>query len=124
MIDIIGGVPENVAAFRSSGEVTADDYKNVMEPHVKVLVARTGELNLLYVVDTDVSNFTAGAWLRDALLGVKQLANWKRAAIVTHQEGAVKFTDAFSVIAPGEFKGFHLEEFETAVDWVSGKTEL
>lgn len=124
MIEVIKDAPANVAGFRASGEVTADDYKNVMEPHVKQLVERTGELNFLYVVDTDVANFTAGAWFRDVLLGIKQLANWKRGAIVSHQEGAVKFTDAFSVITPGEFKGFRPEEYNEAVQWVSGNTDL
>lgn len=123
MIEVIKDVPANVAGFRASGEVTADDYKNVMEPHVKQLVEKTGELNFLYVVDTDVANFTAGAWLRDILLGIKQLAKWRRGAIITHQQGAIKFTDAFSIIAPGEFKGFHPEEYNEAVGWVSGNSE-
>ena len=116
-------LPENTAGFRVTGEVTQDDYKSVIVPQVSLLVEKQDKLNFLLLLDTDVSNFTAGAWMQDAMMGLKHLTKWNRAAIVSDSEGVIKFTDAFSLAAPGEFKGFRKSEFEKAVAWVSGKTD-
>lgn len=116
-------LPENTAGFRVTGEVTQDDYKMVIVPQVSLLVEKQGKINFLLLLDTDVSNFTAGAWMQDAMLGLKHLTKWNRAAIVSDSEGVIKFTDAFSLAVPGEFKGFRKSEFEKAVAWVSEKTD-
>ena len=121
MITKINDVPSNMVAFRSSGEVTKDDFDNVF-PEVEALVEKTGKLNYLLQLDNSPSDFTAGAWLQDALLGIKNITKWNRAAIVTDSETVIKFTDAFSKVMPGEFRGFPKEELEHAIDWVSEKT--
>jgi len=122
VIEILKNVPGNVAGFRAAGEVTQDDYKDVMVPHVTHLVQKVDEINFLFLIDTDLGNFTMGAWFQDGLLGLKHLTKWHRGAIVTDSENARKFTDAFSVIAPGEFRGYKKAEFEQAVAWVSGQS--
>jgi hypothetical protein len=119
MIETLKNVPANVAAFRATGEVTQDDYKTVLVPQVEQLVKEIDKINFLLLLDTDVQNFTAGAWMQDALLGIKNITKWNRAAIVSDSEGVIKFTDAFSVIVPGEFKGFKKAELEQAIAWVS-----
>jgi len=122
VIEILKDIPENVAGFRAKGEVTQDDYKDVMVPHVSHLVQKVDEINFLFLIDTELENFTMGAWLQDGLLGLKHLTKWHRGAIVTDSEGARKFTDAFSIIAPGEFRGYKKDQFQEAVDWVSGQS--
>lgn len=121
MIQQINDVPENMVAFRASGEVTKDDFDTVF-PRVEELVKRTGKLNYLLQLDTSPSEFTAGAWLQDALLGIKNITKWNRAAIVSDSDAVIAFTDAFSKVMPGEFRGFPKDEFAHAVDWVSEKT--
>lgn len=121
MIQILYNLPSNVAGFRASGEVTKEDYQKVVEPHVRNLVERTGELNFLLRLDTGIENFTAGAWLSDVSIGIKNLTKWHRAAIVSNSEGVINFTDGFSYLAPGEFKGFTKDEYDEAVVWVSSR---
>lgn len=120
MIQHITDVPAHVAAFRASGEVTEADFKEVVFPVVNRLVEQTGQLNYLMVIDTAVNNFSFGAWMQDALLGVKNITRWKRAAIVSGSDGITAFTDIFSVFIPGEFRGFYHEQLETAINWVAG----
>jgi stage II sporulation SpoAA-like protein len=120
MIQIIQDIPQNVAAFRASGEVTKNDYQNVLMPEVDRLVKERDELNFLLQLDTDVENFTAGAWMQDALVGLKNITKWHRAAIVTDSERVISVTNAFSYLVPGEFKGFKKAAYEEAVSWVSG----
>lgn len=121
MIQKINDVPANMVAFRASGEVTKEDFEKVF-PEVEALVERTGKLNYLLELETSPANFTTGAWLQDALLGVKNITKWNRAAIVSDSEAVIAFTDAFSKVMPGEFRGFPHSEFDHAVDWVSEKT--
>lgn len=111
--------PENVAAFRAKGTVTAEDYKNVLAPEVSKLAERINEINFLFVIDTYIENFTAAAWMQDALLGLKNLGKWNRAAIVTDSSRAISFTNGFSYLVPGEFRGYKKNDFHEALRWVS-----
>lgn len=124
MITIINDAPENVAAFNASGEVTKEDFENLVIPYVKNKVEKFDELNYLLYLDTDLSNFTMGAWLQDALLGIKNLSKWNRAAIVTDKEGVQNFTDIFSVLMPGEFKSFPKENLYNALYWCQNGNEV
>lgn len=121
MVTQIQNLPSNTVGFRASGEVTQDDFTNIIIPRVKELVEATGRLNYLLVLDNGAKGWTVGAWMKDAMLGLKNLIHWNRAAIVTDSEGIRKFTDVFSVFVPGEFKGF--ENQDDAVEWVSEEKE-
>lgn len=124
MITIINDAPENVAAFNAIGDVTKEDFENLVIPYVKNKVEQFDELNYLLYLDTDLSNFTMGAWLQDALLGIKNLSKWNRAAIVTDKEGVQNFTDIFSVLMPGEFKSFPKENLYNALYWCQNGNEV
>lgn len=119
MVEILKNVPAEIAAFRVYGEVSKADYADVILPHTERKLNEVGAINFLLQVDTDLSNFTFGAWLQDALLGLKHLSKWRRAAILTDNESAITFTDGFSKVAPGEFKGFQKGEVEAAVAWIT-----
>ncbi len=121
MIAAMNDVPVNMVAFRASGEVTKDDYKIVFDK-VERLIERQNELNYLMVIDTKPSNFSIGAWLKDALLGIENVTKWHRCAIVSYQDNIVEFTNIFGKIMPGEFRGFPIEELQHAIDWTSQKT--
>lgn len=124
MITLIPDVPENVAAFRATGEITKDDFEKVVMPHVQAKVNTFDELNYLLLLDTDLDKFTVGAWMQDAFLGLKNLTKWNRAAIVTDKTGVQKFTDGFSVVMPGEFRGFGKEDLTEAIFWcANGNTD-
>jgi hypothetical protein len=115
--------PDNVVAFRALGEVTANDYKTIIAPAVKRLVEQINEINFLFLIDTEIENFTASAWLEDAFIGLKNFGKWNRAAIVTDSDHAISFTNAFSYVVPGNFKGFKKDSFEQALEWVQGNNQ-
>lgn len=85
-----------MVAFRAMGEVTKEDYENTVIPAVEALISSINEINFLLVLDTDIENFTLGAWMQDAMLGIKNLGKWNRAAIVTDSEKIIAFTNGFS----------------------------
>ncbi|MFT3701080.1 MAG: STAS/SEC14 domain-containing protein [Agriterribacter sp.] len=121
MIVKIENTPDNMIGFQALNNVTSDDFETLVLPEVKALVDRTGKLNYLMVIDTDLSNFTAGAWWQDALLGLKNFGSWNRAAILSDSDGIKTFTNIFSIVMPGEFKGFSKDQLEEAVVWVSSE---
>jgi hypothetical protein len=120
MIQLIQS-PDNVAAFRAVGEITKKDYEEVVVPTVEALVAKTDELNFLLELDTDLTNFSAGAWFEDVMIGLKNFGKWHRSAIVTDSDNIISFTNAFSYIAPGEYRGFKKNELDVALLWVGDK---
>ena len=121
MITRIENLPSNMVGFIAKDAITEKDFTDLVMPAVKELVDRTGKLNYLLVLETPLSNFTVGAWLKDAAMGIKHLLKWNRAAIVSDTESIRTFTDLFSILIPGEFKGFEKSELQTAIDWTSGK---
>lgn len=123
MITLIPDVPENIAAFKANGEITKEDFENLVFPHVKEKVNTFNELNYLLYLDTDLDQFTFGAWFQDALLGLKNITKWNRAVIVTDKKGVQNFTDIFSVLMPGEFKSFPKEDLANAIFWCANGNE-
>jgi hypothetical protein len=119
MVEQMMDVPAGMVGFRATGDVTEEDYKDVIVPAVEQLVRMWGTINFLLLLDTSVTRFTPGAWLQDALMGLRRITRWRRAAIVSDSEGVRKFTNIFSKLAPGEFKGFTKEQLPTAIAWTS-----
>ena len=114
-------MPAHVVGIHAVGEVTKQDIKNVLIPHLDDKVKQYGELNYLLVLETHIKNFTAGALLHDMKAGLKHYGRWKKIAVVTEQKGVKWFSDVFGVFIPGKSKGFPLERLDDAVMWISAK---
>lgn len=122
MIHHLQNLPSNIVGFKAVGEITEEDFSETVMPKVKELIDKTDQLNYLLVLETSLKNFTVGAWMKDALMGIKHLTKWNRAAIVSDTEAIRSFTNFFSYLMPGEFKGFEHKDLEKAIEWVAGKT--
>ncbi len=123
MIQHLKDLPANMVGFKATGEITEKDFTETVMPKVKALIDKTDQLNYLLVLETSVNNFTIGAWMKDAMMGIKALTKWNRAAIVSDVEAIRTFTKFFSYLMPGEFKGFEHKDLQHAIDWVSEKVE-
>ena len=121
MLSIIKETPPHVFGVKATGEVTADDLKNILLPGLQALTDTYGEIYYLLVLETPVKNFTAGAWFQDMLAGVKHLSSWTKIAVVTAEKSVENFTDVFSYLAPGEAKGYTPDELGEAMAWLNIK---
>lgn len=119
MISLIETAPSNVAAFRATGKVDKSDYDNVVIPAIDDLVKAQDKINFMLVLDTDLSDFTITALLKDLGVGLKHFTKWHKMAIVSESKAINTFTDIFSYIAPGKAKGFTHAEMDKAMEWVS-----
>jgi hypothetical protein len=123
MLQFINNLEPHVVGIHAIGEVTREDVENVLLPRINELAARQGEINYLLVLETDVQNWTAGAWWNDIKLGLKNFTKWNKIAVVSDQKGVQWFTDAFRFFVPGKSKGFSLAQLDEAMQWVTAKEE-
>ncbi|MDB5061590.1 MAG: hypothetical protein JWP67_1433 [Mucilaginibacter sp.] len=121
MLQFIKDLEPHVVGIHAIGEVTKEDVETVLIPRIDDLVKRQGEINYLMVLETDVKNFTAGAWWGDLKLGLKNFTKWNKIAVVSDQKGVEWFSDAFRFFIPGKSKGFSLNELDEAVKWITEK---
>lgn len=119
MIELIQSAPGNVSAFRAKGEVTADDYKDLVIPVLDKQVKEQGKINFLLELDTSLSDFSIGALLQDLGVGLKHFTKWHKMAIISDSSAIKGFTNLFSYVAPGEAKGFSHADLDQAMAWVS-----
>jgi SpoIIAA-like len=121
MIERIEEMPAGVLGLRASGELSREDYTEVLEPALAEAVA-AGEIRLIFVL-TDFDGLGHGAWVEDAKTGlqawVRDHSAWKRFALVTDVEWVAKAMRMFAWMAPGEVRTFGLEEFDEARNWAS-----
>jgi len=90
-----------------------------LQPALAELKNRTGKINYLLHLETQVSNFTLGAWLKNLVVGLKHFTQWNRIVVVANETMVEKFSDAFSLVVPGKSKGFKPGELTKAKLWVS-----
>ena len=119
MLQIMKDVPGNVVGVRALGKVTEEDYKQSLVPALENASKKSGEINLLMIFETDLGNFTYGAWMQDAKLSLKHFAKWNKIAIVSDQKIVERLAHVFNFISPAEAKGFPVSDIELAKLWVA-----
>lgn len=121
MITKINDLPDHTVGFSASAKVTKHDYDTILLPAVKELAGRTGSIYYLFVIDTELGDFSPGAWWDDIKVGLQHFTQWKKIAIVTHNKNIEKVSDIFSFAIPGRIKGFDMAHLEEAKQWISEK---
>ena len=121
MLERIADLPDAVVGINATGEVTADDYKNVLVPAVEAALARGDKVRLLYVLADDVKGlgYTAGAVWQDTKFGLGHYNSWEKVAVVSGKEWLRHSVDIFGYLIPGEVKAFTHEEEDEARSWVT-----
>ncbi len=119
MIEVIHGLPAHVTAFRATNTVTRDDYQKIINPYVRKVADTHGKINYMLVLETELTNYTLGAWIEDGLLGFRHYSKWKKLAIVSEKDGIKKFTENFGFLLPCPTKGFKMEDLVSAKEWIS-----
>ena len=117
MIERLDDVPDGVIGLRASGEITADDYRDVMGPVLDAALERGG-VRLLYVLD-EHTKFSPGALFADLKFGAGHLKGWERLAVVSDADWLENSIKAFGWMMPGEVKVFDDDEVDDAKAWLT-----
>src|ERR1700760_3212108 len=122
MVERIEEMPAGTIGFKVLDELTADDYKDRIDPALAEAAAK-GDVRLLFEVDSGFG-MDAGAVIEDAKTGLKlglgHMKAWKRTAVVTDVDWIRKAIKAFGFMAPGEVRVFDPAELGAAKVWVAG----
>jgi hypothetical protein len=121
MLQLMTDLPKNVVGVRALGSVNKAEYERVLIPEFDRVAKEFGHINFIMVLETNVGNFSPGAWMDDVKEGIKHYKHWHKVAIVTDQKAVQKFTDFFSAVIPGESRGFPISDIELAKTWVSAE---
>lgn len=118
MIETIEGLPEGVVGFEAVGEVSAEDYANVLIPAVEAALKEGGGIRFLYVLGERFEGMSPGAMWEDTKLGFEHLRAWERMAVVTDAEWIGHMIRALGWTIPAEVRVFPVTERAAAEAWV------
>ena len=81
MIQELSDLPAGVIGFQTSGQIQAEDYRDVILPVLERAAAQ-GEVRFVVVIP-EFHGMTGGAMWQDLKVGIEHLRKWKRVALVT-----------------------------------------
>jgi hypothetical protein len=121
MLHLINDLPPHVSGLHAFADVTETQYEYALIPVIDNLLKKNRKINFVLVLETDIKNFTSGAWCGNIKIGFKYFFKWGRVALVTDQKGVMGYSDLFKYIIPGKFRFFPIDQLDKAIRWVSGK---
>jgi hypothetical protein len=119
MLERIPDLPDPVLGFRASGELTSDDYRDVLVPAVESALQSRDKLRLLYLLGDDVTGFSAGAAWQDTKVGMEHVTRWEKIAVVTDKEWLRHSVSIFGYLIPGQIRAFRAAQEAEARAWVA-----
>jgi hypothetical protein len=118
VITVIEGLPAGIVGFEASGEVSAEDYRQTLDPLVEQVTSSGAKVRALAVLGTDVG-YKSGAMLEDAKLGLKEWSAWERIAIVSDDHRLREAIHLLGWMVPGDVAVFGEEQRGDAIDWLA-----
>lgn len=119
MIESVPGLPDGVIGMRASGEVTDDDYEQVLIPAVEAALADHDKIRLLYVLGPDLEHVEAGAAWEDAKVGLHHLFSFERMAVVTDVTWIARSIRWMGFAIPAKVEVFADAELDQARAWIT-----
>lgn len=118
MIKVLPGFDEKVVAFAAEGQVTRQDYEQVLIPRVNALLKQQQKIRIYYELGAAFTGVDAGAAWEDFKIGVEHLSRWERMAVVTDVRWIRVALEAFRFVMPGRLRVFDVAHASEAREWV------
>lgn len=119
MIEILDHLPVGVVGFRAHGQITKDDYLNVIIPTVEGALVNAPHLRLLYEMGPDFTGFEIGAMWQDMMLLVEHPTVWKAVAVVSDKKWVRWIMRTFGLVMPCPVRVYACKRFEDAHAWIT-----
>ena len=119
MIEEISGLPEGTLGFKIYGNVTGDDYDNVLTPAIDKAIEKYDRIKFLAQIGPDFDRFSLDAAWDDAKLGLRHWNGFTRAAIATDVGWMQTMIKAMGFMMPCPVQAFELEKVDAAKRWLS-----
>lgn len=119
MIELIEDLPDDVVGLEAKGEVTGDDYEQVLIPAVERQLERHRKIRLLYLLGSEFSGLSAAAMWDDAKVGMEHPFLWERIAVVTDHDAYRRLFKGVGFLIPAKVRVFGVAELDEAKAWIS-----
>jgi len=119
MFERIDGFGEGVVALRAVGRVTAEDYRDVLEPAIAHANMGGRKARLLLELGTEFEGYEPSAMMADAKVGMDDFRSFERIAVVTDHSWMAHAVNVFGYLIPGRVKSFTVAERDAAIAWVT-----
>jgi len=110
---------DNCLGFEAIGEITGEDYENIIVPNINEKLKYYSKIGFLYYIGDNFEKFEAKAILDDTKIGFKHMRAFERIAVVTDLGWVINGMHMFHFIFPGKIKLFKNSELKAAKEWVS-----
>jgi SpoIIAA-like len=120
MIERLAGFPDNVVALAAKGQVTKQDYEQVLAPEVARAFKNHRKVNFYYELGPQFTGLEPGAAWEDLKEAIRHFGGWDKMAVVTDVEWIKRLVSGFGAIMPGEVRVFPYAEQAAARTWVIG----
>lgn len=120
MLEPINGFPDQVVAIRAIGEVSEQDYEDVLVPAIDAARAGHDKIRLFYVLGEQFTGYEADAMWEDTKLGLRTFTSYERIAVATDAAWMRRAVKAFGWMLPGEVRVFHVDAMDEATAWITG----
>ncbi len=119
MIEEITDLPEGTLGFKISGDVTGDDYDNVLTPAIDKAIEEYDRIRLLAQVGPDFEGYSLDAIWDDTKLGLRHWNGFERVAVVTDVGWIQMGVKAMAFMMPCPVQLFAISELDDAKRWLS-----
>jgi len=83
MVELLTDLPRHVAAYRAWDTINKEEYEQVVMARVDEVAAEFGKINFLVLLETDMQNYSAAAFIDYLKVSFEHFSKWNRMAIVT-----------------------------------------
>lgn len=121
MIERIEEAPAGVVAFKAVGEVSLEDYTQVLKPALDSAMAGGRKIRAVFLLGPEYSGYAKGVKREDLGVGLSFLRKWERCAIVTDAQGIRDLMRRFGWMMGRRLKHFRVADLPAAMDWAAGE---
>jgi SpoIIAA-like len=118
VIKVLEGFPDPIVAVLAEGQVTRQDYEEVLIPRVKQALAKHAKVRLYYELGSAFNGIDAGAAWEDFKIGLEHVTRWERIAVVTDVQWLRLTLGAFRFMMPGKLSVFPTSQTIEARAWI------
>ena len=116
--------PGTVLAVEVVGKLEKEDYRTVLVPGLRALLDGPGEIRCVFVFADEYTGLTVGGTVEDSKLYLaelvhRDLAKWRRCAVVTSHDWLRHAISVFRFMMPGEVECFEPSQVQAAIDWAA-----
>jgi SpoIIAA-like len=118
MIELMSWLPDGVVGLTAKGEISGEDYEQVVIPAVERALEAHDKVRLVYVLGAEFDGYSAAAMWDDTKVGMAHLFRWERIAVVTDDDAYRRLIKGFGFLIPADVRVFAVAELDDARDWI------